>query len=80
MANRVTPFSIGQRWYCDCEAKGRPSFTFVIIGVGDKHGEKRCRLEYENPGDRRAIPQHGHESVYSHKHLKKYAVLVTLYG
>lgn len=52
----------------------------MILGPGDKPNEKRCRLEYENPGDRRAVPQHGHESVYSHKHLKKYAVLVTLYG
>jgi hypothetical protein len=50
---------------------GRDSFTFVIVGLGEKPGEKRCRLEYDNPKS----VSNGHESTYSHKHLKKYAVL-----
>ena len=69
---RVTPFSIGRRWYCDNTAGSRPSFTFIIIGPGLKAWEKTCRLEYEDP----RIPSHGIEGVYTHKHLKKYAKLV----
>lgn len=44
----------------------------MILGPGDKTGEKRCRLEYDDP----RAPFHNHESFYSHKHLKKYAKLV----
>ena len=69
---RITPFSVGQRWYCDNTGRGRGSFTFVILGPGDKPNEKKCRLEYD---DTRNI-SHNHESFYSHKHLKKYAKLV----
>jgi hypothetical protein len=69
---RVTPFSPGQRWYCDKTGLEQRSFTFVILGPGDKPNEKRCRLEYDDP----SAPFHNHESFYTHKHLKKYAKLV----
>jgi hypothetical protein len=65
----LTPFSVGQRWYCDNTKTGRESFTFVVIGPGAKPGEKKCRLDYDNP---KAL-FHNSEQVYSHKHLKKYA-------
>ena len=72
---RETPYSVGRRWYCDLSAKGRESFTFVVIGPGEKPGEKLCRLEYDNPKVHGL--GHGTEQIYSHKHLKKYAKLVT---
>jgi hypothetical protein len=68
---RITPFSVGRRWYCDNSTTGRPNFTFVIIGPGSKPDEKRCRLEYDDP----SRLSHNHETFYSHKHLKKYAKL-----
>ena len=69
---RKTPYSVGQRWYCDNTACGRPSFTFVVIGPGEKPNEKKCRLEYDDPKN----PSQGVETYYTHKHLKKYAKLV----
>jgi len=69
---RITPFSVGQRWYCDNSATGRPSFTFVILGPGFKSYEKRCRLEYDDPRH----PHHNLDGEYTHKHLKKYGKLV----
>jgi hypothetical protein len=71
---RKTPFSVGQRWYCDNSATGRPSFTFVILGTDmlTRPNEKLCRLEYDDPSD----ICHGIVQPYSHKHLKKYAKLV----
>lgn len=73
---RITPFSVGQRWYCD-RSKGpnpynRPNFTFVILGPGPKPNTKVCRLECDDPSD----STHGTESEYPHSHLKKYATLV----
>lgn len=65
---RRTPFSVGQRWYCE-GTRGRP-FHFVIVGPGNKPWEKRCRVEPVDPSDK------GCEQSYSHKHIKKYAKLV----
>jgi hypothetical protein len=78
MAKAITPFSIGQRWYCDRSKTKQGSkhgwcnFTFVIIGTAGP-GEKRCRLECDDPTD----PTHNTEGVYPHKHLKECATLVT---
>ena len=75
MANRVTPFSVGQRWYCKriSDKYNRPNFTFVIIGPGEKPNEKLCRLESDDPEN---DSTHNTEQEYSHAHLKKFAVLV----
>lgn len=78
MAKIITPFSIGQRWYCDRSKTkqgnkhGWGNFTFVIIGVSGKC-EKRCRLEYDDSTD----PLHNSEDVFSHKHLKEHATLIS---
>ena len=73
-----SPYAIGRRWYCDrkrgldpsAEERGRPPFTFVIVGKGSRPGYKLCRLE--EPG----IDPEKTEQEYSHKHLKRHATLV----
>lgn len=77
MAKAITPFSIGQRWYCDRSKTkqgnkyGQSNFTFVIIGTAGP-GEKRCRLECDDPTD----PTHNSEDTFPHKHLKQCAILM----
>ena len=83
-ALHITPFSIGQRWFC-C-SPGRARFWFVIVGPGENDADKtskthkKCRLEV-HPEDLVAkIPgykSHGEVYNYSHKHLKKYATWTT---
>lgn len=78
-----TPFAIGRRWSCQ-ENPGRARFWFVIIGPGTNRNDKpaasykRCRIEV-HPDDitsqRPGYKTDGLESTYSHKHLKKHAVL-----
>lgn len=79
----MTPFAPGRRWLCTPE--GRARFWFVILGPGDNYAgkpsaaHKRCRIEV-HPDDLAArLPGYkldGTEGDYSHKHLKKWAVLV----
>lgn len=63
-------YLIGQRWRCASNRYG--AFDFVIIAPGSKPDRKRCRLEYLDPSSR----SHGNEAEYTHKHLKRYGVLV----
>jgi hypothetical protein len=75
----MTPFAVGRRWRCVRRPGdgGRcPSFDFVIIGppTETKGNYKSCRLECRCEDKRGHF--HGLVQDYSHKHLKKYAVLV----
>lgn len=67
-------YKIGQVWVCDRSEKNRPSIRFTIIGPGKRPGYKLCKVESFgcnlSKGD---VP---FEGEYSHKHLKKYAVLI----
>jgi hypothetical protein len=88
---RVTPFSVGRRWYCgnvDVAGNRRPPFTFVIIGPGHNDDHRRCRLEYDRvwleccgysgmglTGKLESLAD-GMVSEYNRKHLRKYATLV----
>lgn len=76
----ATSFSPGRRWLCT--PKGRARFWFVILGPGTNNLDKpapnykRCRIEI-HPDDKQLAGANldGVESTYSHKHLKKHAVL-----
>lgn len=85
---RLTPFSVGRRWYCARDPKNnpynRPNFWFVIVGPPTyEHNNpktyKACRIEIEGaenmPAHHLERNGHGQISDYSHKHLKKCAVL-----
>lgn len=65
-------YPIGQRWRVD-RSDGRPCFTFVIVGPGTKPDRKLCRVEYDQPNGMTRVDFH---AEYTHKHLKKHAVLV----
>lgn len=67
-------YQVGQRWRCERDKEGRESFTFVILGPGSKPDRKLCKIVWDRP--------HGYEQIsesepreFTHKHLKKYAVL-----
>jgi hypothetical protein len=77
---RLTLFSPGRRWRVDQKPddkyRDRP-FDFLILGPGTKPDRKLCRIEVVGH-DHPCCPtcQHGMESEYTHKHLKRYARLV----
>lgn len=86
---QVTQFSTGRRWFCDPSqhARARARFWFVILGPGDNYNGKpsplykQCRLDIHPDDLANQVPgykSHGTTSTYSHKHLKKYAVLEPL--
>lgn len=85
---RITPFSVGQRWYVDrgvALSPYKPNFWFVILGPGDTSHEKLCLLEIDTSHFAHAPLQLAELqrrnrtvlSTYSHAHLKKHATLVT---
>ncbi len=77
----TSPFSAGSRWLCTPE--GRARFYFVILRPGlnfvgkPSPSFKRCRIDI-HPDDMNMAGSnlHGHESTYTHKHIKKCATLV----
>lgn len=77
---KPTKFAVGNRWRCSGERRCG-QLDFVIVGPGD-YGEpakhKSCRLEVEGHMEK-CCPSchHGIVQTYSHKHLKKYAQLVS---
>lgn len=75
-------FAIGKRWRCDRSKKS--AFDFVIVGPGSKPDTKRCRIEVLDPKVRSGTSSdvdlgrggHGMVQEYSHRHIKRCAVLV----
>ena len=71
-------YKIGQRWAVrrwgkNCPQSSYPDFDWVIIGKGSKPDRKLCRIEWI------ASKYHSNkdfEAEYTHKHIKKCAVLV----
>ena len=75
---RKNKFAIGRRWFCDRSVVGEPPFWFVIVGPdpsNPKAPRKMCRLEYEDKRSLMGRMLNQTEQVYSHAHLRRYAVL-----
>lgn len=83
-----TPFQPGRRWFCGQGSReGRARFWFVILRDGHNYAgklsteHKLCRIQIHPDDLAMKVPgykDHGMESTYSHKHLKKYAALEPL--